>query len=257
MFGPKHNDQWAAGIVLNGNDGANGSNGSNGTPGKNGNTILSGQGLPTSAAGQVGDFYLDLSKMDFYGPKTSSSWGTPISLKPANSLSKRILLKEDIGFTLCQSCYTYETDWLPGYSTFSVTTPEVFFNVGDISEYYTKGQVIYEARVNGREWIPMDQAGKKEIQYNYSINGRAYDILFIPAAIQYYNRSQLSFPTHSMISVRGIQSMQNLINYMKAEAKIDVKITLVPKETIEVISKAYPDQKVDIKFISKYLSVER
>ena len=45
------------------------------------NTILSGKGAPSASLGLLGDFYIDTSSMNFYGPKTSTKWPTPISLK--------------------------------------------------------------------------------------------------------------------------------------------------------------------------------
>ena len=53
----------------------------NGTNGKNGSTILSGTTAPTLNIGEIGDYYLNKSTYDLYGPKTSDSWGTPINLK--------------------------------------------------------------------------------------------------------------------------------------------------------------------------------
>lgn len=45
------------------------------------NSILSGKGAPSSSLGVLGDFYIDTASMNFYGPKTSTKWPTPISLK--------------------------------------------------------------------------------------------------------------------------------------------------------------------------------
>ena len=50
------------------------------------NTIRSGKGVPSNAIGADGDFYIDLSKLDFYGPKIGGHWPVPVSLKgPAGS----------------------------------------------------------------------------------------------------------------------------------------------------------------------------
>ena len=45
------------------------------------NTIRSGKGAPTNSLGADGDFYIDLLKLDFYGPKTSGHWPSPLSLR--------------------------------------------------------------------------------------------------------------------------------------------------------------------------------
>ena len=51
-----------------------------GPRGTDGNTILSGSGAPASGLGSDGDFYLNTDNFDFYGPKTSGSWGSPTPL---------------------------------------------------------------------------------------------------------------------------------------------------------------------------------
>ena len=45
------------------------------------NTIRNGKGAPTNAIGADGDFYIDLSKLDFYGPKANGHWPSPVSLR--------------------------------------------------------------------------------------------------------------------------------------------------------------------------------
>jgi len=45
------------------------------------NTILSGSTAPTATIGNVGDYYIDLTSVNLYGPKTTEGWGTPISLR--------------------------------------------------------------------------------------------------------------------------------------------------------------------------------
>jgi hypothetical protein len=49
------------------------------TPGIN--TLLSGKGAPKSTLGIDGDFYIDTSKTNLYGPKTNGKWPAPVSLK--------------------------------------------------------------------------------------------------------------------------------------------------------------------------------
>lgn len=67
-----------------GDAGAIGPTGATGVAGANGSTIYSGTGAPASGIGATGDYYIDLSSGNFYGPKTASGWGAPISLKGAN-----------------------------------------------------------------------------------------------------------------------------------------------------------------------------
>ncbi len=45
------------------------------------NTILSGKGAPSASIGIDGDFYLDKTSFNFYGPKTNGKWTIPASLR--------------------------------------------------------------------------------------------------------------------------------------------------------------------------------
>jgi hypothetical protein len=65
-------------------EGAAGPQGLQGIPGPAGSTVLSGNGGPGTTTGNNGDFYLDLSTSQFYGPKTGSGWGTGFSMKGAS-----------------------------------------------------------------------------------------------------------------------------------------------------------------------------
>lgn len=62
---------------VNGNDGAAGSNGTNGT---NGNSVLSGSSNPLSGVGVDGDFYINTSSWEIFGPKASGTWPGGISI---------------------------------------------------------------------------------------------------------------------------------------------------------------------------------
>jgi|GEM_PF-2339000 len=61
--------------------GDSGPKGEQGIPGANGSTILSGKSVPQTSIGKTGDFYVNLTNGDLYGPKKSDGWGTPFSLK--------------------------------------------------------------------------------------------------------------------------------------------------------------------------------
>jgi len=47
------------------------------------NTLLSGKGAPKSALGIDGDFYIDTTNMNMYGPKLKDKWPAAVSLKGA------------------------------------------------------------------------------------------------------------------------------------------------------------------------------
>ena len=46
-----------------------------------GNQILSGNGAPAASLGAVGDYYLNKTTMELYGPKTAEGWGSATGLK--------------------------------------------------------------------------------------------------------------------------------------------------------------------------------
>ena len=48
-----------------------------------GTQILSGNDVPTTSLGSVGDYYLNKTTMELYGPKTTEGWGNAIGLKGA------------------------------------------------------------------------------------------------------------------------------------------------------------------------------
>ncbi|MEO1208300.1 MAG: hypothetical protein AAFX78_02040 [Cyanobacteria bacterium J06638_20] len=63
-----------------GADGADGTPGADGADGTDGKTVRSGSGAPASGLGVDGDFYIDTTSNELYGPKTSGAWGGGVSL---------------------------------------------------------------------------------------------------------------------------------------------------------------------------------
>lgn len=101
-----------------GTNGTNGTNGANGANGTNGNTILSGEGAPDISLGDIGDFYLDTKVTALYGPKTSSGWGSPVSLVGAQGATGEPGTPGapgDAGATaLVDTFSVYSDDWMTG-----------------------------------------------------------------------------------------------------------------------------------------------
>jgi hypothetical protein len=60
--------------------------GTSGPQGPRGTALLNGVGAPSSSLGIEGDFYLNTSNMNLYGPKTGSSWGSPTDLVGSQEL---------------------------------------------------------------------------------------------------------------------------------------------------------------------------
>ena len=78
LYGPKTEDNtWGIPIDLKGADGQDGADGSQ---------ILSGTTSPAASLGSEGDFYLNTTNFDLYGPKTQSGWGIPINLQATTNV---------------------------------------------------------------------------------------------------------------------------------------------------------------------------
>lgn len=98
IYGPKSAGVWPAGTTLigpagadgamglTGAKGAKGDTGNTGAAGADGATIHAGLIAPTLDIGAVGDYYLNLTTTEFYGPKIAGSWGVPIVLKGADGV---------------------------------------------------------------------------------------------------------------------------------------------------------------------------
>lgn len=81
LYGPKSDGDWGIPLNLKGATGAAGEAGDDGQDGADGSKILRGNGTPSSSIGATGDYYINQSTADLYGPKQGSSWGNPINLK--------------------------------------------------------------------------------------------------------------------------------------------------------------------------------
>lgn len=60
--------------------------GTSGPQGPRGTGILNGIGAPSASLGINGDFYLNTSNMNLYGPKTDAGWGNPTDLVGSQEL---------------------------------------------------------------------------------------------------------------------------------------------------------------------------
>ncbi|MVZ67516.1 hypothetical protein GQF61_16815 [Sphingobacterium sp. DK4209] len=87
LYGPKSTTGWGTPLNLRGSTGATGTSGATGSVGATGpagiagSRILSGSSNPVETSGVMGDYYLNRSSGDLFGPKTASGWGTAINLK--------------------------------------------------------------------------------------------------------------------------------------------------------------------------------
>ncbi|MCW9713436.1 collagen-like protein [Aliifodinibius salicampi] len=92
LYGPKTDSGWGTPTNLSGDDGQDGEDGSQ---------IYAGTGTPDASLGVEGDYYLDKSSYELYGPKTNNGWGTPINLKGADgnaNVTRYIFPAHDFSF---------------------------------------------------------------------------------------------------------------------------------------------------------------
>jgi len=131
LFGPKTDGGWGTGVSLKGATGATGAAGSK---------IYSGSGAPPSTTGVNGDYFLDSTDYLLYGPKTSSGWGTPISLQgPAGPAGPQgpagnANVKTDV-FTLGNADWLWNSQYL--FET----------GAGSYTEYFTRYSVRNNSNV--------------------------------------------------------------------------------------------------------------
>jgi len=84
VFYKKSAGSWSQVFSMQtGPQGPQGTAGTNGTNGTNGFSVLNGPGNPSNlTTGANGDFYINTSNYNFFGPKTDGDWGDGVSLIP-------------------------------------------------------------------------------------------------------------------------------------------------------------------------------
>ena len=116
IFGPKTSGSWGVATLLIG------ASGSNGTDGNDGNTVLSGTVAPTTE-GVNGDFYINTSTNEIFGPKTADTWGSATSLAGANGSDG---VNGNDGNTVLSGTVTPTTEGVDGDFYINTTTSEIF-----------------------------------------------------------------------------------------------------------------------------------
>src|SRR5690606_9559375 len=119
------------------------------------------------------------------------------------------------------------------YNSYSIN-----LNVGDIAQYLNKGSIIVQSRINNGSWTDDDNSLEQEFESNYFYydirleNGYSYDgkNIIIPVDI-----------------TRGIKEGENendpkfiasALKWMNT-FNIQFKVTLIPADKIETISKKF------------------
>lgn len=170
LYGPKSGSGWGTPLGLKGANGTPGSTGATGPSGTAGSRILGGPGNPATTLGVTGDYYLNRTSGDFFGPKTASGWGVAINLKgTANVIASTWV---DYNWNNTNS-NTYKI------MAHSIPTP-IFNAVGyaNLQVFYNAGGVLL---VYGR-----NNGSTHNVLFDYSFRNARYSLAVMHSAIPNY-----------------------------------------------------------------------
>ncbi|WP_138430471.1 collagen-like protein [Fodinibius saliphilus] len=163
-----------------GPQGPEGQQGPVGPAGDDGSKIYSGQGVPGSSKGDMGDYYLDTSTGDMYGPKNDQGWGTPISLQgPPGQDGQDGKDGSQIysGSSAPQSSLGKEGDYYLNKSTFNLYGPKTASGWGTPINLKGTANVMYSNWVNPSQWNGNTQSTTKYRYFDISANAMTQDII--------------------------------------------------------------------------------
>lgn len=183
--------------------------GTQGPQGSSGNTILSGTGSPSSSLGVVGDFYLDVTALMLYGPKTSSGWGSGVLLKGAQGNAN---VKVDT-FSIASADWKYSSIyWFTTGNGSSQGYSSKYFDHAQAalsSDLLKTGQISIYATTNisfeTTTWTPLpytfteNNAGAYGYNYAYNLTEGNLKIHF------FFSRGTGTIPTLSTYAVPAMR----------------------------------------------------
>ncbi len=152
LYGPKDETGWGTPLNLQGPPGDDGEDG------EDGSQIFSGTSAPDASMGQPGDYFLNTSTYELYGPKTNSGWGTPINLKGTANVR--------------YSAWFEAGDWTsggPDYAYFDESAPSITQEIIDEGVVKAFTQLAGD---NGRTRpLPATTIFSNKIIWNFHIEG--------------------------------------------------------------------------------------
>jgi len=239
IYGPKTAAGWGEATSLtgsdgkdgidgtNGKDGEDGKDGVNGANGKDGSKILSGNQIPTMQDGVIGDFYFDTQNIAIYGPKTSDSWGTPVSLKTPTGKEVTVLLYKSHSFQT--------VDWDEDNDEFNMKS--VIPIDSKYQEVYDNGIILAQIRESNNVSSYWDNQG------TYLLGDRIW---------AHIRPEYDAFLTKETLTVLG--SAYNITEPEIKAAKIDIKIVFIPaNNVIEMQAKSINTR--DFKAVAKHMGL--
>jgi hypothetical protein len=137
--------------------GTTGATGPTGATGADGTKIFSGAVAPATTVGANGDFYVNTATSDFYGPKTTTDWGTPTNLKGATGATGAAGATGATGATGAAGAAGTAGSQI--YSGIGVPAT----SVGNDGDYYmdVTGYLFYGPKAGGAWSAPINLKGPK------------------------------------------------------------------------------------------------
>jgi len=241
LYGPKTSTGWPTPISLKGSTGATGATG---TPGSK---ILSGTTAPSLAIGVEGDFYFDTANLNFYGPKTASSWGSAISLGATNTVTTFLYNEQSFDNVVLENAYTgidVNNNPLTTYSyeaskTINITHAS-YLNAYNTGLIYVR---LKFSNDNDSSWA----AQLDKFSGDYSSN--SYNEIYLG------DDDDTGIIKQDKIIIEGYQYTTTDPNGNELKnTKFDVKVVCIPAGTVLQMSAKNIDVK-DTKAVAKYLGL--
>ncbi|NGP88234.1 collagen-like protein [Fodinibius halophilus] len=160
-----------------GPQGPKGEQGPVGPAGDDGSKIYSRQGTPSNSKGSNGDYYLDISTGEMYGPKNDQGWGTPISLQGPAGQDGKDGSQIYSGSSAPQSSLGKEGDYYLNKSTFDLYGPKTANSWGTPINLKGTANVMYSSWVNPPQWNGSTQTTTKYRYFDISANAMTQDII--------------------------------------------------------------------------------
>jgi hypothetical protein len=231
LYGPKTANGWGSALGLKG------------ATGSSGKGVLSGTGIPAASLGTDGDFYVDKTTFNFYGPKTAGNWGTPTALVGPQGPMGNANVKIDI-FTV------KTTDWKINGLMSTAITPNGYSVV--FTKYFERSAAaLTDDFINGNGLVMVygELTSYSFLPLPYSVNDSGtpntffWDYRVVPGKIV----------LHSGFKNTTIQDVRQQVNDLSVpEAKY--KIVLMTGTIVANLNAAKID-KNDKNAVAKYLGL--
>lgn len=226
FYGPKNaSGNWPGAFNLKGNTGATGQPGA---------TILNGTTTPAASLGRVGDFYYNTAIAEFYGPKTATGWGLPVSLKGSTDGVKVVIVKN-------QPLVRYND----GLSTDRDDFHQVRLDISIDSKYqiyYDNGLALVSLR-NGN----LGTWSTHTLEYTFLAGNSTSSSRYLYVRVENFSKSSLF--------IRGLNAGFQPSEFSSMSKNLQVKLVFIPAATVETISANHIDI-TDANAVSRFLKID-